>query len=216
MISHYNSDDKQSCSSTVKEASLESNTLRVSHYLRNHIKDSCFISSFILICGFAIGALIGLSFDVPLPEELVITEPPSQQWIFQNNSQVALGLCLGGLVFGTITIAILLFNSLLIGLWFQERIRSQGIVMALLLVGPHGIFEIPALMLAGAIGVDIARWTFHSFFSNSSSENDLPEKEEKSSKVFIRRLVIRIIVIEVLLYVASFVEAYLTPLLVGV
>ncbi len=201
--------------SKLEEYAIKSIAIKLSHFLKEHMKDGIFISCITMICGQVIGALIGLSFDAPRPEDLIITDPPPQEWIFQNNSSVALGLSLGGLLFGVITIAILLFNSILLGYWVQERIRSQGPMMAFLLVVPHGIFEIPALLLAGAVGVEIAKWTFRLFISSPSSEGEQMDKEENSDEVLIKWVVSRMIVVEVLLCIASYVEAYIIPLLVG-
>ncbi|MBD3408429.1 MAG: hypothetical protein GF411_20060 [Candidatus Lokiarchaeota archaeon] len=182
--------------------------------MKRNIGNSLFISVIVTMFGLSMGVLIGLTFDVPLPEQLIITNPPPQEWIFQNNSSVAIGLSLGGLLFGFITIGILLFNSVFLGYWFQERIRSQGLMMVFILVVPHGIFEIPALLLAGSVGIEITKWTFRLFFSSPSYDEEIKDQEGRSNDGFIKWVMTRMIVVEVLLYIASFIESYLTPLLV--
>ncbi|NOV00367.1 stage II sporulation protein M [Paenibacillus planticolens] len=74
--------------------------------------------------------------------------------IFIRNSCVALILVLGLFFFALPTIAILFIN----GLWIGAVIASKLIDGASLFeigikILPHGMFEIPALLLAGAIGL---------------------------------------------------------------
>ena len=67
--------------------------------------------------------------------------------IFQNNIQSAIIIYVGGLI-GIITAFLLLTNGLLIG-YLAAKIPFK---VFLILVAPHGIFEIPALILTGAAG----------------------------------------------------------------
>lgn len=67
--------------------------------------------------------------------------------IFLNNIQSALITYAGGLI-GIITAFFLFINGLLIG-YLAAKIP---IVPFLILIAPHGIFEIPALILSGAAG----------------------------------------------------------------
>ena len=67
--------------------------------------------------------------------------------IFLNNIQSALITYVGGLV-GFITFFLLFSNGLIIG-YLAAKIPFK---VFLILVAPHGIFEIPALILSGAAG----------------------------------------------------------------
>jgi uncharacterized membrane protein SpoIIM required for sporulation len=67
--------------------------------------------------------------------------------IFLNNIQSALIIYVGGLI-GIITVFVLFFNGLIIG----YLATKMPIGVFIILIAPHGIFEIPALVISGAAG----------------------------------------------------------------
>lgn len=114
-------------------------------------------------------------------------------WFFlSNNLKVSLLLISGILIFGITTIPILCIN----GFWLGSVIASQylsglSIMDIFLAILPHGIFEIPALLLAGYLG--LVGFKFYS-------------QEKNWRKLFNVSLGIII-----LLTVASLIEGFLTP-----
>ncbi|WP_341280032.1 stage II sporulation protein M [Paenibacillus sp. FSL H8-0537] len=74
--------------------------------------------------------------------------------IFMRNIGVAVILASGLLLFGLPTLIVLFINGLWIGTVIASRL-AEGVSLATLLLKllPHGVFELPALLLAGAIGL---------------------------------------------------------------
>jgi len=73
--------------------------------------------------------------------------------IFINNLQASAILFLGGVSFGLVTLLILSLNGFIIGIVAEMIRQEQGLVFFLAGVLPHGIFEIPAIILAGSYGI---------------------------------------------------------------
>jgi stage II sporulation protein M len=73
--------------------------------------------------------------------------------IFINNLQASTILFLGGVSFGLITLLILTLNGFIIGVVAEMIRQEQGLLFFLAGVLPHGIFEIPAFILAGSYGI---------------------------------------------------------------
>lgn len=80
-------------------------------------------------------------------------------FILGNNLRVALMMMAGALLLGIVPPVTLLSNGFLIGL-FAANLLSAGTPFAwrvLLGLVPHGVFEIPAVLLAAAMGLRIGR-----------------------------------------------------------
>ncbi|PSQ18693.1 stage II sporulation protein M [Halobacteriales archaeon QS_8_69_73] len=69
-----------------------------------------------------------------------------------NNTAVAVGSAASGLAFGVPSVAALLFNGALFGV--LARLEVAPAVLAAF-VAPHGVVEIPALLIAGALGLSL-------------------------------------------------------------
>lgn len=69
--------------------------------------------------------------------------------IFLNNAFVAAVLVLGGVLFGGPTILTVLYNGIIVGSLFGRLTAPEQV----LLLVPHGVLEIPALVLAAAVGL---------------------------------------------------------------
>jgi stage II sporulation protein M len=98
-------------------------------------------------------ALLGAVVESP-PAELAVT-------LFLNNLQACTLMFIGGATLGLLTVFIILSNGIVIGS-IMELVREQqgGLYVAAALV-PHGIFEIPAFIVSGTLGLLLARalWT---------------------------------------------------------
>ena len=82
-------------------------------------------------------------------------QPSSIVDILKSNLSVVFQLFLGGFLFGTSTILTLSYNALYFG-YSVAYLSSQVSVLKLtLLTALHGIFEIPAIIMAGAAGFKI-------------------------------------------------------------
>ena len=75
-------------------------------------------------------------------------------WIIFFNNAVKLFISLvGGVLLGVIPVIFVLINGYAIGIVAAVAIAEQGVGKVLALTLPHGIFEIPAVLLAASYGV---------------------------------------------------------------
>lgn len=93
--------------------------------------------------------------------EKLASRPASYRaaYIFFNNLRASCLIALGGLILGFLPPMTLFANGLLIGLLGAE-LTSRGAVSSLefvLLLAPHGLFELPAIWLAAMIGLRLGK-----------------------------------------------------------
>lgn len=131
--------------------------------------------------------------------------------IFIHNLQAALLIYGGGLLLGVFTALFLIVNGLFIG-FFASQVPLDDFVFLTL---PHGIFEIPGLIIAGAAGFRLASFIYH-FFSDLLTESWYGSFTERVVHFLGRNqdeLVESLLLLGVgvvFLVVAAFVEANLT------
>lgn len=73
--------------------------------------------------------------------------------IFFNNAIKSFFALAGGILFGIIPVAFILINGYAVGLIGAVAIAERGVADVLALTLPHGMFEIPAVLLAASYGV---------------------------------------------------------------
>ncbi|WP_313693079.1 stage II sporulation protein M [Halorarum halobium] len=154
------------------------------------------------------GAVAGYLFTAPMG----VTLPPPENVatvfgvvpvgpflnIAANNWLVSAGTAFGGLAAGVPAAASLLFNGVLIG-------ALGGIfdrVAFLALVAPHGVIELPAIAVAGGLGVHLGVVGWRGARGRSDAGTVAAE---------LRRATWVLVGLALVLVVASFVEAFLTP-----
>lgn len=118
--------------------------------------------------------------------------------IAANNWLVAAGTAFGGLAFGVPTIAALAFNGALVG-------AIAGVVdprAFLALVGPHAVLELPAIAIAGGLGVHLAGVGWRGL------RGRLSPREAGAELTFAFRVLVGLAVV---FAAAAAVEAFLTP-----
>ena len=119
-------------------------------------------------------------------------------FIFKNNLTVAFTSIFSGVFFGIIPAIFLLSNGSLIGfissLAFSSPNGGSQIFLRLL---PHGIFEIPAIIISFALGIKFGTFAF--------------KKEPKKAfkKYLINSTRVFVFVIIPLLFIAAIIEAFL-------
>jgi stage II sporulation protein M len=79
--------------------------------------------------------------------------------------------------------------------------HSAAFVAAAIL--PHGVFEIPAFILSGALGILLAQSLIAEWYNGA----DTAEDAKKFSRIFI-------IYVIPLVAIAAFIEAFITPLII--
>jgi stage II sporulation protein M len=133
----------------------------------------------------------------------VIKESPGEMfgYILANNLGACIALFLGGASFGIATLCILSLNGGIIGAVIAalQKEHSAAFLAAGLL--PHGIFEIPAFIIAGALGIHLAQSLVMEWYG----EGNAAEAARKLSRKFI-------FIVLPLVITAAFVEAFITPL----
>jgi stage II sporulation protein M len=123
--------------------------------------------------------------------------------IFINNSTKALVAMILGIFFGLAPILFVLINGYLIGIVLYIVGTEMGLKDVLMLLVPHGIIEIPAIIIACSYGIWLGRMFYNRVRGNESSI--------KPYVMHALRQYLRIVV--PMLFVAAFVETYITPLL---
>ncbi|MFU8692718.1 stage II sporulation protein M (plasmid) [Rossellomorea sp. FS2] len=119
--------------------------------------------------------------------------------IFQNNIKASVPFILGFVSLGVSTVAALLINGVAIGGSILASTDHLSTVQIILLLIPHGILEIPALMLSSTIGFYSLKILF--LFIRGKSIN------LKHELMNVGKLLILVLVLFV---TAAFVEANIT------
>ncbi|MCU4926728.1 stage II sporulation protein M [Halobacteria archaeon AArc-dxtr1] len=107
------------------------------------------IGTFVL--GWIAAAPLAEVFEASIAQRIEDIIPPQAALeFFGNNWTVALTTAFGGLAFAIPAVVSIAFNGVVIGA--TARLEVEPIEL-LAFVIPHGIFEIPAIFIAGAVGV---------------------------------------------------------------
>jgi stage II sporulation protein M len=139
----------------------------------------------------------GLSFARNIPTfQLFI-------FIFLNNAIKALLVILLGFLFGIVPIFFVFTNANLIGLVVAVFGPREGFLQVVLSLLPHGIFEIPAILIASGYGL----WLGVKFYRKLRYEEPFMEAFRFSMRKYFT-------VVFPLLLLAAFIEAYITSFLV--
>jgi len=125
--------------------------------------------------------------------------PASFSYVAKNNLIVILQLVLGSLSFGVTTLISLLTGGINTGYIIAKSNLPIEIVLAL--TAPHGIFEIPAIIIAGAAGFKIP-YEIVRYLAG--------RKEQILTKEDIKEYLILALISIILIVIAAFVEAYIT------
>jgi len=130
-------------------------------------------------------------------------QPPEFLSILNSNLLVWIYLHLGIVTFGSSTLINLSYNGFtfgsIISKSLQIGLRTKEI---LLLTLPHGIFEIPAIIIAGAAGFKIPYEIIRYLAGR---------KEQILTKEDIKEYLTLALISIILIVIAAFIEAYITP-----
>jgi stage II sporulation protein M len=160
---------------------------------------------------FLIGCLIGYSgYEHVPPEEtigksmfLVLPVEPTALDYMTNNISVTMVIMFGGiLTLGAVAAGVLFFNGVIVGESAVAALDKMPAGEVLVKIVPHGLFEVPALLLAGAGG----------FLSLRIIVTLLREKKVNYRSELLNAGWLAIAVV-LLLAVAAAVEAHITPAL---
>ncbi|MCC9023247.1 stage II sporulation protein M [Bacillus nakamurai] len=123
--------------------------------------------------------------------------------LLKNNAIACLFLTAGFFTFGLTSIFYLFSNGFILsGSIIESLHNGVPFYQIILLLIPHGIFEVPALLLSGAIGFKSVELVIRLCFS----------KQKKIMITMFKHMGIMVLCIICLLIAAAIVEAYITPI----
>jgi stage II sporulation protein M len=123
--------------------------------------------------------------------------------LFLNNLEACILLFMGGASFGILTIFIMSLNGIVIGAIMEivRKDHSAAFVAAAIL--PHGIFEIPAFIISGALGIVLAQSLIAEWYNGADAAGDA----HKFGRIFL-------LYVLPLVAIAAFIEAFITPVII--
>ncbi len=126
-------------------------------------------------------------------------------FILENNVIKLFTVILLGIFAGLIPLLSLWGNGMILGIFAQ--IVSQELSWTFLILGilPHGIIEIPVLILSAAIGIRIGKLAVWRIFG----------RHRNFRKEFTKAIKFYIVVLVPLLFIAALIEAFITPIFLG-
>ena len=134
-----------------------------------------------------------------------IGEDVTALYLFNNNMRVNLLLILSGIIFSLPSLFIYAINCIVVG--FMATVTPLHLYLALII--PHGIFEIPALILSFATSLVVTHLELRLlkgiFFANTSVREQF-----NLSKPLMIKIITSVVYITILLAIAAVIEAYFT------
>ncbi|MGA2104915.1 stage II sporulation protein M [Methanoregula sp.] len=125
--------------------------------------------------------------------------------IFANNLDACILLFLGGASFGIITMVILSLNGIVIGAVTEIISKGHSAIFIAAAILPHGIFEIPAFIIASSLGFLMGQSLIAEWYGTADSAVDAAH--------LARRFLLFVIP---LIAVAAVVEAFITPVIIQI
>lgn len=123
--------------------------------------------------------------------------------LFANNLEACILLFLGGASFGILTIFIMSLNGIVIGAIMEIVSKDHTALFVAAALLPHGIFEIPAFIISGALGILLAQ----SLIAEWYGTGDTAVAAQAYAKMFL-------IWVLPLITTAAIVEAFITPVVI--
>ncbi len=153
-----------------------------------------------LVAGWlAVEPLVGI-VETSIGERLALLfGPTAPLYFFSNNLTVAISITMGGLALGLPAAALLFTNGFMIAA--IARLEPAPFEL-LAFVIPHGIFEFPAIIIAGALGLHLGAAFWRTWLGSADREH---------LAAALRRSVWVLVGIAILLAVAAVIEGYVSP-----
>jgi stage II sporulation protein M len=120
--------------------------------------------------------------------------------IFANNALKCLLVIVLGLLLGLVPLFFMLANGLILGIVIGVTMKASGLLYVLAGVIPHGIIELPMVFLSAAMGL----------YLGTEALKSLLEKREGLTEKLIQSLLIYFAWIFPLLFLAAFIETFVT------
>ncbi len=186
--------------------------------LKSYLKSS-WKHILIIICIFVIFVLAGLFVPIQnlgLPENYIQMLKNSLDWIkglnpveillviFLNNAVKCFFAIVLGVGLGIIPILFVGGNGLILGLVAIETFNEKGLNFVLAALLPHGIIEIPMILISAGLGLRLGVYMYNFI---RGEKIDMRYELVKSLQIFTR-------IIMPLLFLAATIETFVTPVIV--
>lgn len=129
-------------------------------------------------------------------------------YIFFNNTRIVFMLIFFGFIFGILPAAIILVNGFTVGIVAEYTIKNEGLLFLLTGLLPHGIVEIPIILLGAGVGFCSGITAYRALLKRVSFDT--------FRQSFIGAAWIFFLVAVPLLLLAAILEVYVTSPLLGV
>lgn len=126
--------------------------------------------------------------------------------IFKNNVRTSFIALLLGLGFGIIPFVILAINGAVLGIVVELFLRKQGAFFVIAAILPHGIIELPMVLISVGIGFRLGHIAYLSL-KHLKTMHELIHELKLGVFFYIK-------IVAPLLLLAAIVESYVTPLII--
>lgn len=123
--------------------------------------------------------------------------------IFINNAGKGLMAMLAGFFFGIFPIIFISMNGYILGVVISLREPDMGISGVLMAILPHGILEIPAIIIACSYGI----WLGYKFYRSLFMGEEFKPYLMDALKTYFKTIL-------PVLFIAAAVEAFITPMFI--
>jgi stage II sporulation protein M len=123
--------------------------------------------------------------------------------IFKNNAIDSFLALVFGIGFGIVPVFIVAINGFFLGMVAFVFSKQTGLLFVLAAILPHGIIELPMVLLSAGIGLKLGHEVYMYF---KGIRTNLKEEFKCGIWFFIRYIV-------PLLFIAAFIESYVTPVI---
>ncbi len=124
-------------------------------------------------------------------------------FIFINNALKAFIAIITGLFFGIFPILFLYINGFLIGMLITLKLSEIGFYKILALILPHGIIEIPAVILSASYGIELGILVIKKI---SGEEVEIKKSLRKFLTTYLKAIL-------PMLLIAALIETFITPII---
>lgn len=132
---------------------------------------------------------------------LGLSKPYLALAIFLNNGLKTLAVIVLGTFGGILPLIFLLVNGYVLGLVLHASLQSRGLFVFFLAIAPHGLFELPAILLGTSIGLRLGAQAIRRL---------LGKEEIALGREVARGLRFFVTVIVPMLLLAALIEAFVT------
>ena len=146
-----------------------------------------------------LSAEFGWLMDLSLPQIFLV--------IFLNNAiKALLAIIFGLLIF--VPVGFVAYNGWIIGIVVCEQVRTSGYMSVVAGILPHGIIELPMIIVSAALGTRLGVMAFLRI-EGTISNKDLISKIKWSVRFYLRWIL-------PLLFIAALIETFITPIIMQI